>query len=459
MIINIKANWASAKRGMNNVLKHSRSVGAGIKGAFSKVGSVLGSGMGMLGVGLGATAAVAGVKKLIDGLDDIGKTSANLGVSTDYFQKMQFAADRTGTELGSVTTAFTKLKKLAGQAVAGDLTGIESFAAIGMSIKDIKKLNPEQLFDEVTNRLNSMTDASLKDGASADLLGKNFAKLNNFMGSHIALGKELQGMGSIIDADQIKAAEDYKDAVSNMSVSLKSLAVNSGFMSQISEISKAFENMIIGSKKMKALGITSEAEKQDKKEGITKKITRIGLNLVGDLFAPELRGKDHRGIGDKLFKRPSELAMSTAPIDRQKIKDDMAKKAAMKKEVDAAAQLEAEKTRLETKTTRDTKARNLAKSKASAKDVAEVKLKETQKAMAKATGTTASGEAKAVSSSTTGKEAVDNLRRIGGYSGGRTADQVNAAMAIKKQTDLLSSVDKKMAVLEHSARTGGLVFP
>jgi hypothetical protein len=53
----------------------------------------------------------------------------------------------------------------------------------------------------------------------------------------------------------------------------------------------------------------------------------------------------------------------------------------------------------------------------------------------------------------------DMLRRIGGYSGATPAQGDRAAMMAKKQVDILSQVDSKLAVLENAARTGGMIFP
>ena len=65
------------------------------------------------------------------------------------------------------------------------------------------------------------------------LFGKNFTELNNYLKDHIALGDELQARGSIIGDDQILAASALKDHISNISFSLQSWAVNSGFIQQL----------------------------------------------------------------------------------------------------------------------------------------------------------------------------------------------------------------------------------
>ena len=93
-------------------------------------------------------------------------------------------------------------------------------------------------------------------------------------------------------------------------------------------------------------------------------------------------------------------------------------------------------------------------------DKADAKLKKAQEAMkAGANGSNNAGNAAAKSPSSTAADMSDTLRRIGGYSGATPAQGDRAAMMAKKQVDILSQVDSKLAVLENAARTGGMIFP
>ena len=151
MLINIRANWQNAKKGMNSVLGHAKGLGNGITGAFDKVKGALGSVAGMFGMGIGIAATVNQAKKLIDKMDEIEDNAPKIGVSFAYFQKMQFAAERTGTSFGAVTSGFTRVKKLASEAAAGLRSGTDAFAMLGMGIGQISALNPEQVIRRSTN--------------------------------------------------------------------------------------------------------------------------------------------------------------------------------------------------------------------------------------------------------------------------------------------------------------------
>ena len=455
MLINIRANWQNAKKGMNSVLGHARGMGSGIGKAFSSVKNALGSVAGMMGMGLGAAAAVNQARKLINAMDDIGKGAAKMGVSVEAFQKYQFAADRTGTSFAAVQGGMTRIKKLAGEAAAGLKTGTDAFAMIGLSADKLRGMNTEQIFEEVTKRLNTMEDPALRDAAAAQLLGRNFTELNNFLKDHIALGAELEGRGALVNEDQIRAAEAFKDSVSNISIGLQSWAVNSGFIAQLAKVAEGLDAISTNSKKMESAGIKTGTEEYDAQEGTLKRWARKALNVSAVGFI----GENVFGtgpLGDKLFGRPDE-AMSTGAVteaEKAARRAAMGQDAARKKEVNAAAAQEAKVKAAVTKASRDAEAAKLNEAKKGIKDAEELKLKAAQAAMTgDATGNVGSA------ARTSAKEAADNLRRVGGYTGGRNTQADTAAVQAKKQTDILTAVDSKLAVLENAARTGGMIFP
>ncbi|NLE54513.1 MAG: hypothetical protein GX617_06220, partial [Lentisphaerae bacterium] len=92
-------------------------------------------------------------------------------------------------------------------------------------------------------------------------------------------------------------------------------------------------------------------------------------------------------------------------------------------------------------------------------DKADAKLKKAQEAMKAGANGNNAGNAAATSPASAAADMSDTLRRIGGYSGATPAQGDRAAMMAKKQVDILSQVDSKLAVLENAARTGGMIFP
>jgi len=262
---------------------------------------------------------------------------------------------------------------------------------------------------------------------------------------------ELEGRGALFNEDQIRAAEAFKDSVSNISIGLQSWAVNSGFIAQLDKVAEGLDAISTNSKKMESAGIKTGTESYDAQEGTLARFTRKALNVI-------LAGETNENgeFGDRLFGRPVE-SMTTGPVteaDKAARRAAMGQDAARKKEVNAAAAREARVNAAVTKASRDAEAAKLNEAKKGIKDAEELKLKAAQAAMTgDATGNVGSA------ARTSAKEAADNLRRVGGYTGGRGAQADAAAAQAKKQTDILAAVDSKLAVIENAARTGGMIFP
>jgi len=201
---------------------------------------------------------------------------------------------------------------------------------------------------------------------------------------------------------------------------------------------------------MEKAGIKSDTESYKKNEGFLQKSARWAMNLATipiDPIAKLITGKKFNA-GDRLFGALNER-MSTAAINRDDIKNQMAGRGdneALKKQVNEAAQHQA---KVQSAVTARSRASELK-----ALDDVQNKAKVTPKtALAKAQSAMATGAA----SASTAKLASDSLQRIGGYSGGMKATQ--ALDVAKKQVDILTQVDRKLASIESSAKSGGLVFP
>lgn len=451
MQINIRANWQGAKNGMNAVLGHAKGLGSKLSGALGGVKNALGSVAGMLGVGLGAAAAVRGISNLIDKMDEIEDNAPKLGVTFDYFQRMQFAAERSGTSFSAVTSAFTRVKKLSAEAAAGVKTGVDAFAMLGMSVEQIRGMDTGQIFDEITLRLNSMNDPLLRDAAAVQFFGKNFTELNNYLKDHIALGDELAERGGIIKDEHILAASAYKDAITNIGTALQAWAVNSGFISQITALAQGLDAIASNAARMESSGITEG-------DGFLKGAARKGIDMfsrgttVGNIatMTANLITGDDKSLSDRLLGAET---MSTAAIDRaspeyaeMKARGEAQKNRAA--EVNSAAAREAAINAAVTARSRKTELKALEdlESGEAATQEKKIKAKSGVKELSDAQG----------AMSPSAKIIGDSLQRIGGYSVG---SQARGADFGKKQVDLLTAVDKKMEVIANAARDGGLLFP
>lgn len=188
---------------------------------------------GAIGVAFSFTAAIQGLNKFYNKLDEIGKRSSALGVTAEYYQKMQYAAERTGSSLDQVYEAMHKVKKFAGDAVSGSAEAQKTFAALGLDPTELEKLRPDELFDLVNKQLAAMPSALERNAYGAKLMGESYGKMANYLKDYVALGEEAQQKGFIIDAEQVKAVEAMKDAFTDVGKAIEVAAAKLVSMSGI----------------------------------------------------------------------------------------------------------------------------------------------------------------------------------------------------------------------------------
>lgn len=281
---------------------------------------------GAIGLAFSFTAAIQGISKLKNEMDQIGKAATNLGVSTGFFQELEYAAQRTGTSIEMVQSGFIRIKKLAGDAAAGKKSALETLQNLGLDANSVRNMSSEELFNSVNSALDSL-DEKMRSSVGAEIYGKQFEKMNNFLRDYISLGQEAKDRGIIIDDEEIKSAEALNDAILNLERSIRSLTSNSGLVSWLTNIAEGLDELI-----------NRTSEKKAKKEDIDvedsgswyKSLARYGLNVVGVSYTlGSLLSDRTKFLGEELLGRGvDEYSFSSKPLSspREQKRKDAAEK-------------------------------------------------------------------------------------------------------------------------------------
>ena len=131
---------------------------------------------------IGAAAAVALVgafgamaKSAISLSKDMVDLGGLAGMSAGKIYQLSVAAEASGGSFDQTSVMLMKYSKAVDGANKGNAEMISSFAKVGVSAEDLKKLNDEQLFQKVVEGLGSMEDGAAKTALTMKLLGKDAA--------------------------------------------------------------------------------------------------------------------------------------------------------------------------------------------------------------------------------------------------------------------------------------------
>ena len=185
---------------MRQVDTVSKSTAAGIKQAFSGVGSMLIGG-----------AAVAGLKSLMNDFDKIAKVATRFGASAEDIQRVSVAADLAGVSIDTVARVLTKMSVAASDAAAGNDAMADAFAKAGINAQAFKSASLDQQLIILSEAFNEARGNADRTNQIIELMGTRAAgQMIPLIDNTSALREEMAGVAVASDdvVRKIEAAND-----------------------------------------------------------------------------------------------------------------------------------------------------------------------------------------------------------------------------------------------------------
>lgn len=202
MKIIIGASVSHALNAFNTLKAKAAGVATVIKSAFSSVNSIL----GMAGIGLG----IGQLSKYVNRLSDTAKAADNLDLNTDEFQKLSYAAERSGLGTEKLKNGLHNMKKIIGQAKDGNSDLIRSFLLLGITMNDLNGKNTFEQLMMIRNGLDKIADNNLKKHL-ADKIFSEMGKEFQVFARDVDSLMERAGKISLIDEEDLRNAEKLAD--------------------------------------------------------------------------------------------------------------------------------------------------------------------------------------------------------------------------------------------------------
>lgn len=264
-ISKVKAAIAALKKDTSDLKKEINKPARGnfsslVSGAKSAAGKIKGFFVGAMAV-LGVSAGASAIKDLVSKLDNIGKSSRNIGVTAEEFQKLTYAAESVNFPAEQLNMVFTKVRQTVGDAARGVQSAEDKLAAIGLRSQDLVKLRPYEQFQKIAEALRGISDPAERASASVAMFGEQGLRMTNFLQEFESLGQQLAQKGAIIPDQAIADAEEFTQQLTNIQRLLQSFAVRSGFLRELREIAEGLEAIATNAKKMQDLGVREKKPK------------------------------------------------------------------------------------------------------------------------------------------------------------------------------------------------------
>lgn len=169
-------------------------------------------------IGLAASfVSLATIKSFGEQADALVKLSTSTGDAVENLSELQAALQLAGGKADSMGPTLRALLKQVRDVKEGNLQAAAAFGELGISIDDLDRLGPSQLFERIAAGLDQFGTAQEKAVALGKLLPKQFLELLPLLGGGLQKFqqqiRDVRAVGATVTAEQARAAEQLNDGL------------------------------------------------------------------------------------------------------------------------------------------------------------------------------------------------------------------------------------------------------
>ena len=158
-------------------------------------------------------------------VDDLSKRT---GISTQTLQGYGLAASQSGVSTELMGKSLQKLTVIQGKAQNKNEAAIQAFKAVGLSMKDLAGLSPEQTFEAVADAISKLPTVAKQSAAAVALFGKSGADLlpifQEGTGYLARMRKEAEELGIVLSKEQMSGLAGLDDMIAKVTMAFGGLS-------------------------------------------------------------------------------------------------------------------------------------------------------------------------------------------------------------------------------------------
>ena len=254
IVVRLTMNTATFDTDAGRAAKIAEKRAKEIDAAFKRAGAAIGVALAGAAVALTAT-----IKSSINAMDDMSKSAQKVGLSTEEFSKLNYAAGLADVSMETLVGSLGKLTKSQAAALKGTGDQAKVFEALGISIKnaDGSLRDSSDVLGDFADRFRDLKGSPEAMAAGFSLFGRSFQELIPLLkdgGDGIrAAGEELEALGGVLSTEAGQNAEAFNDNLTRLETAARSLAmqVASDLLPDLVSLSESFLGASTNGDKMK----------------------------------------------------------------------------------------------------------------------------------------------------------------------------------------------------------------
>jgi len=166
-----------------------------------------------------AAATIAGAVSTAGYARTVEQSAETLGLTTQQYQELAYAIEKTGGTTEDLATLLTKLTLAQQGAASGSQAQIDAFKALGLTMEQVKAADPAELLRLVADGMARTASSTERLAAANAIFGDDLARkvipvLSLGADGLERLGIEAEQLGLVMSEDALQAATDFGAQVS-----------------------------------------------------------------------------------------------------------------------------------------------------------------------------------------------------------------------------------------------------
>ncbi|MBI5725217.1 MAG: phage tail tape measure protein [Planctomycetes bacterium] len=183
--------------------------------------------------------------------DELVQMSQRTGISVEALSLLSYAGQQCGVEMAALETGIRKMQKTIFQAASGSSSAQESLGMLGLTIKDLADLSPDEQFKKIADRISQIADPTIRAAMAMEIFGKSGTSLLPLMVSGAdgidALCKQAAALGLTISTEDAQAAHSFSRALETLWKVLKQgvFVVGSALAPSLKDLAKWITGVVV----------------------------------------------------------------------------------------------------------------------------------------------------------------------------------------------------------------------
>ncbi|GAB4073668.1 hypothetical protein GCM10028778_11710 [Barrientosiimonas marina] len=230
---NLNEKMAGTADKLNKVGDNIQNTSGKVKSFGSKWTKASAAGVGAIG---GLTGSIVGLtQKVMENADSIDEQSRKMGVSTDFYQEMDYWAQQNSVSNESFQKAVERLNQRMGRAADGNDKYSDALKDLNVDMDKVKKgtLDTEEAFAQTIKTLSEMDDEQEKSAKASELFGTKLSRellpaLSDGSLSMEEAKEQAHDMGVVLSDEQIDASSKFEQSFDKIKSSIGGVASKIG---------------------------------------------------------------------------------------------------------------------------------------------------------------------------------------------------------------------------------------